>query len=235
DLVTEMLDAMEGREHRLGYQTAVAAGGTKGTSVVSDISDGMTPVPDKEGRYCFVPVTHHVTLGEIVEDLQLFKSMPQTLVMPAISDGTFIKKLYSTYLSYLPSSAMTYDLRSNIDERGSFTELLRTNSHGQVSVNITKPGVTKGEHWHNSKWEIFVVVSGRGLIRERRIGIDPTTGCEYPVTEFEVSGDHIQAVQMLPGYTHSITNLSDDEDLITVMWANEHFDESHPDTFREPV
>ncbi len=242
DLVTEMIDALERREHRCEYTAAGAVAETHAGDTSPDsrrtgagISDGMTPVPDEEGRYCYVPVTHHVTLGEIVEDLKLFKSMPQTLVMPAIPDGTFIKKLYSTYLSYLPSSAMSYDLRSNIDERGNFTELLRTNSHGQVSVNITKPGVTKGEHWHNSKWEIFIVVSGRGLIRERRIGTDPATGCEYPVTEFEVSGDHIQAVQMLPGYTHSITNLSDINDLVTIMWANELFDDKKPDTFREPV
>ena len=225
DLVAEMLDALEGREHRCEY----SADGKSGAS------DELAPVPKTDGRFCYVPTTHHVTLGEIVEDLQLFKSMPQTLMMPAIPDGSFIKKLYSTYLSYLPKQDVAYDLKSNTDERGSFTELIRTGSHGQVSVNITKPGVTKGEHWHNSKWEIFIVVSGRGLIKERRIGTDPATGRDYPVTEYEVDGEHIRAVQMLPGYTHSITNLSDTDDLVTIMWANELFDDKMPDTFREQV
>ncbi|MCR5302404.1 MAG: NAD-dependent epimerase/dehydratase family protein [Lachnospiraceae bacterium] len=204
DLVEEMFDALEGREHR-------------------------------EGKYCYVPVTHKASLGEIVDLLESFKKMPETLGMPSIPAGSFAKKLYSMYLSYLPASKMSYILESNVDNRGNFTELIRTFDHGQVSINIAKPGITRGEHWHNSKWEIFMVVSGHGLIRERRIGLDPETGDEYPVVEFEVSGKQMKAVQMLPGYTHSITNLSKTEDLVTVMWANEMFDPDYPDTFYEPV
>ena len=216
DLITEMLDALEGREHRCGY-------------------DGLTAVPDGHGRYCYVPVTHHATLGEIVELLNSFKSMPETLVMPEIPAGSFAKKLYSTYLSYLPESKIAYGFKSNVDNRGTFTELIRTVNCGQVSINVAKPGITRGQHWHNSKWEIFIVVSGHGLIQERRIGIDPETGKPYPVIEFEVTGEQMKAVQMLPGYTHNITNLSRTQDLVTVMWANEQFDENNPDTFYEPV
>lgn len=216
DLVGEMLDALEGAEHRCEYE-------------------GLEVVPKLDGRYCYVPTVHNATLGKIVELLQSFKEMPSTLIMPEIPADSFAKKLYSTYLSYLPQEKMTYDFRSNVDSRGNFTELIRTMNCGQVSINVAKPGITRGQHWHNSKWEIFIVVSGHGLIQERRIGIDPETNASYPVIEFEVTGDQMKAVQMLPGYTHSITNLSETQDLVTVMWANEPFDEDHPDTFYEPV
>ena len=211
DLVKEMMDALEGKEH---YS-----------------NDGA----DHIHRYCAVPVSHKATLGEIVDLLHKFHDMPATLIMPDIPEGSFAKKLYSTYLSYLPADKMMYDIPMSVDERGHFTELIKSLSCGQVSINISKPGVTKGQHWHNSKWEIFIVVKGRGLIQERKLGIDPATGKEYPVISFEVSGDKIQAVQMLPGYTHNIINLSDTEDLVTVMWANEIFDPSHPETYREIV
>ena len=181
-----------------------------------------------EGRYCAVPTTHKVTLGEIVDWLGSFKEQPRTLVMPDIAPGSFAKKLYSTYLSYLPAGKVAFPLKMNADERGSFTELLRTENHGQVSVNISKPGITKGQHWHNTKWEFFIVVSGHGLIQERKIGTDE-------VIEFEVSGEKIEAVHMLPGYTHNIINLSATENLVTVMWANEAFDPGKPDTYFEPV
>ena len=209
DLVEEMLDALEGKEHHCEF-------------------DGLDVVPSKDGRYCYVPVTHKATLGEIVSLLESFKSQPNTLLMPSIPNGSFAKKLYSTYLSYLPKEMTCFDLKMNCDERGSFTELLKTRDHGQISVNISKPGITKGQHWHNSKWEFFIVVSGHALIQERKIGTDE-------VMEFEVSGDKIQAVHMLPGYTHNIINLSDTQDLVTVMWANESFDPDHPDTFFEKV
>lgn len=209
DLIEEMLDALEGRPHRCDY-------------------DGLTPVPGESGKYCYVPTTHQVTLGEIVEMLESFKAQPQTLVLPEIPPDSFAKKLYSTYLSYLPKEKAAFPLKMNIDERGSFTELLKTANCGQVSVNISKPGITKGQHWHNSKWEFFMVVSGHGLIQERKIGSEE-------ILEFEVDGGHIQAVQMLPGYTHNIINLSDTENLVTVMWANEQFDPGHPDTFGENV
>lgn len=222
DLVREMLDALEGREHRCSYP----ADGCR---------DGLEAVADADGRYCYVPVTHHATLGEIVDLLQSFAAMPKTLIMPEIPEGSFAKKLYSTYLSYLPEDRMAYRFRSNIDGRGNFTELIRTLRCGQVSVNVAKPGIVRGQHWHNSKWEIFIVVSGHGLIQERKIGIDPETGKRYPVHSFEVTGEEMQAVQMLPGYTHNIINLSSTEDLVTVMWANEQFDEAHPDTFYEMV
>jgi UDP-2-acetamido-2,6-beta-L-arabino-hexul-4-ose reductase len=176
-----------------------------------------------------------VTLGEIVDLLESFKQQPQTFVMPSIPEGSFAKKLYSLYLTYLPKEKIAFDLKMNCDARGSFTELLKTADHGQVSVNISKPGIMKGQHWHNSKWEFFIVVSGHGLIQERRIGTDPATGKPYEVVEFEVSGDKIQAVHMIPGWTHNIINLSDTENLVTVMWANEAFDPAHPDTFGEPV
>lgn len=209
DLVEEMLDALEGKEHRCEFS-------------------GLDAVAKENGRYCYVPVTSKATLGEIADLLASFKAQPKTLVMPEIPAGSFAKKLYSTYLSYLPKEAVCVPLKMNVDDRGSFTELLRTASCGQVSVNISRPGITKGQHWHNSKWEFFMVVSGHGLIQERKIGTDE-------VMEFEVSGDKIQAVHMLPGYTHNIINLSDTENLVTVMWANEPFDPQHPDTFFEKV
>ena len=217
DLIEEMFDAMEGHPHRCEYP----ASGTDGF-------DGLTPQWIAGGRYCAVPTTHKATLGYIVECLHTFHDQPQTLIIPQIAPGSFEKKLYSMYLSYLPKEKTVFDLKMNCDQRGSFTELLKTSDHGQFSVNISKPGVTKGQHWHNSKWEFFIVVSGHGLIQERKIGTDE-------VIEFEVSGERIQAVHMLPGYTHNIINLSDTEDLVTLMWANEIFDPSHPDTFYEPV
>lgn len=215
DFVEAMFDAMQGQELHCKY-------------VESNVFDGMMPVPDRQGDYCFVPITHKVMLGEIIKLLESFKKMPKTLIMTEIPKGTFVKKLYSTYLSYLPENQMTFPLRMNANERGSFTEILKTCSYGQVSVNISFPGVTKGEHWHNSKWEIFIVVSGHGLIRQRKIGTDE-------IFEFEVSGNDIKAVHMLPGYTHSITNLSETENLVTVIWANEAFDSEYPDTFSEMV
>ncbi|MBQ6267038.1 MAG: NAD-dependent epimerase/dehydratase family protein [Clostridia bacterium] len=221
DLIEEMFDAMEGHAHRADYPQA-------GETIDGTLFDGLTPLPNPDGRYCYAPVTHKATLGRIVELLHTFHDQPQTLILPAIPAGSFEKKLYSMYLSYLPKEKVAFDLKMNCDARGSFTELLKTADHGQVSVNISKPGITKGQHWHNSKWEFFIVVAGHGLIQERRIGSDE-------VLEFEVSGDHIQAVHMLPGYTHNIINLSDTENLVTVMWANEMFDPAHPDTFGEPV
>lgn len=209
DLVEGMLDALEAIEHHCEYV---------GTDAVEQ--DG--------GRFCFIPITHKVTLGEIVDLLMSFKEQPSTLTMPSIPDGSFAKKLYSTYLSYLPREKTIFDLKMNTDARGSFTELMRTADHGQFSVNISKPGITKGEHWHNSKWEFFIVVAGHGLIQERRIGSDE-------IYEYEVSGEHIQAIHMLPGYTHNIINLSQTDDLVTVMWANEQFDPNRPDTFGEKV
>jgi len=209
DLIEEMLDALEGREHHCEF-------------------NGVDTVPQENGRYCFAPVTHKATLGRIVELLYTFREQPKTLVMPEIPNGSLEKKLYSMYLSYLPKEKTIFDLKMNCDERGSFTELLKTINCGQFSVNISKPGITKGQHWHNSKWELFIVVSGHGLIQERKIGTDE-------VIEFEVSGDRIQAVHMLPGYTHNIINLSDTQELVTLMWANEWFDPKRPDTFFEKV
>ena len=209
DLVEEMFDALEGREHRCMY-------------------DGVTAVDDSQGKYCYVPVTHKATLGEIVDLLECFSQQPKTLTVPDIPQGSFAKKLYSTYLSYLPKEKIAFQLKTSADSRGSFTELLKTLSGGQFSVNINKPGQTKGQHWHNSKWEFFMVVSGRGLIQERNLGTEE-------VLEFEVCGSQITAVQMLPGYSHNIINLSDSEDLVTLIWANEIFDENYPDTFREEV
>lgn len=209
DLVCEMLDALEGREHRCEF-------------------DGLIAVPCDTGRFCTVPATYRVTLGEIVTLLESFKAQPQTLVMPEIPAGSFAKKLYSTYLSYLPPQKIAFPLKMNVDARGSFTELMKTISCGQFSVNISKPGITKGQHWHHSKWELFVIVSGHGLIQERRIGGDE-------VLSFEASGERLEAIHMLPGYTHSIINLSDKEPLVTFMWANEPFDPDHPDTFGESV
>lgn len=209
DLVEAMFDALEGKEHRCEYE-------------------GLEAVGKKDGRYCYVPITHKATLGEIVDLLESFKKQPNTLIMPSIPEDSFAKKLYSTYLSYLPKEKTIFELKMNCDDRGSFTELLKTTSHGQFSVNISKPGITKGQHWHNSKWEFFIVVAGHGLIQQRRIGTEE-------ILEFEVSGDKIQAVHMLPGYTHNIINLSETENLVTVMWANEQFDPVHPDTFGEDV
>lgn len=209
DLIDEMLLALEGREHRCEF-------------------DGIETVLCDDGKYCAAPVTHKVTLGEIVTLIEGFKAQPKTLTMPEIPNGSFAKKLYSTYLSYLPAEKIAFPLKMNVDARGSFTELLRTEKCGQFSVNISKPGITKGQHWHNTKWEFFIVVSGHGLIQQRKIGTDE-------VLNFEVSGECIQAVHMIPGYTHNIINLSDTDDLVTVMWANECFDPSKPDTFFEVV
>ena len=228
DLMEEMFNALEGKEHRCEYPAA-------GEVIEGVTYDGLTPRRTPGGRYCHAPVTHKATLGYIAECLHKFHDQPATLVMPRIAPGSFEKKLYSMYLSYLPKEKAAFDLDMKCDERGSFTELLKTIDHGQFSVNISKPGITKGQHWHNSKWEFFIVVSGRGLIQERRIGIDPATGKPYETIEFEVSGDRIQAVHMLPGYTHNIINLSKTENLVTLMWANEIFDPEHPDTFFEPV
>lgn len=209
DLVEEMLDALEGKEHRCEFE-------------------GVETVLTETGRYCAAPVTHKVTLGEIVDLLHTFRNQPRTLMMPEIPAGSFAKKLYSTYLSYLPGEGAIFDLKMNCDDRGSFTELLKTTSCGQFSVNISKPGITKGQHWHNTKWEFFIVVAGKALIQQRRIGAEE-------VLNFEVSGERIQAVHMLPGYTHNIINLSETEDLVTLMWANESFDQNKPDTFFEKV
>ena len=209
DLVTEMLDALEGKEHHCEF-------------------DGIETVLMPQGRYCAAPVTHKVTLGEIVSLLDDFKAQPQTLMIPEIPAGSFAKKLYSTYLSYLPGEKAAFPLKMNADARGSFTELLKTKNCGQFSVNISGPGVTKGQHWHHSKWEFFIVVSGKALIQQRKVGTDQ-------VLNFEVSGEHIQAVHMLPGYTHNIINLSQTQDLVTLMWANECFDPGRPDTFYEVV
>ena len=222
DLVNEMLDALEGKEHCCEYADAADA-------------ESLSPIVDVAGKHCYVPVTHHEKLGTIVKLLHSFSEMPKTLFMPEIPENSFAKKLYSTYLTYLPPEKMAYTFRSNVDSRGNFTELIRTLNCGQVSINVAKPGITRGEHWHNSKWEIFIVVSGHGMIKQRRIGINPETGHGYPVHEFEVTGEQMKAVQMLPGYTHSITNLSETQDLVTVMWANEMFDPEHPDTYYEPV
>lgn len=209
DLVAEMLDALENKEHRCSF-------------------DGIDTVLCDDGKYCAAPISHKVTLGEIVDLLDIFKGQANTLVIPEIPNNSFAKKLYSTYLSYLPAEKVSFPLKMNCDDRGSFTELLKTEKCGQFSVNISKPGITKGQHWHNTKWEFFIVVSGKGLIQQRKVGTDE-------VLNFEVSGDKIEAVHMLPGYTHNIINLSQTKDLVTVMWANEQFDPSHPDTFFEVV
>ena len=209
DLVEGMFDLLEGKEKHCDY-------------------NGLTPVEKNDGKYCYVPLTYKVTLGEIVDMLQGFKAQPETLVVPDIPDGSFAKKLYSLYLSYLPTDKFKFELKMNCDDRGSFTELLKTVNCGQFSVNISKPGITKGQHWHNSKWEFFIVVSGRALIEERNIHTNEKVS-------FEVSGDKIEAVHMIPGWTHNIINLSDTENLVTLMWANEQFDPNHPDTFFEVV
>ena len=209
DLVDEMIAALEGKEHHCEF-------------------DGVNTILTETGRYCAATVSHKATLGEIVALLDAFKAQPATLTMPEIPHNSFAKKLYSTYLSYLPKEKAAFPLKMNVDDRGSFTELLRTEKCGQFSVNISKPGITKGQHWHHTKWEFFIVVSGRGLIQQRKIGTDE-------VLNFEVSGEKIEAVHMLPGFTHNIINLSDTEDLVTVMWANECFDPKKPDTFFEKV
>ena len=216
DLVDAMLDCLEGQEHHCEY-------------------DGLNPVERADGKFCFVSLTYKATLGQIIDLLHSFRDQPESLLMPSIPNGSFAKKLYSTYLSYLPENKFKFSLNMKSDDRGSFTELLKTADHGQFSVNISKPGITKGQHWHNSKWEFFIVVSGHALIQERRIGTDPATGNDYPVVEFNVSGDKIEAVHMIPGYTHNIINTSDTEPLVTLMWANEQFDPNHPDTFHEDV
>ena len=209
DLVEGLLDALENKEKYCEY-------------------DGVEAVENKDAKYAYIPVTHKVTLGEIVDALEKFKAQPTTLFMPEIPNDSFDKKLYSTYLSYLPKEKVSFPLKMNVDNRGSFTELLKTTNCGQFSVNISKPGITKGEHWHNTKWEFFIVVSGRALIQERKIGTDE-------IIEFHVSGEKIEAVHMLPGYTHNIINLSETEDLITLTWANEKFEKNRPDTFFEKV
>ena len=209
DLVDEMIAALRSLEHRCEF-------------------DGIKTVLTEGGRYCAAPITHRVTLGEIVALLDSFKAQPETLVMPEIAEGSFAKKLYSTYLSYLPKEKASFPLKMNVDARGSFTELLKTEKCGQFSVNVSLPGITKGQHWHNTKWEFFIVVSGHGLIQQRKIGTDE-------VLNFEVSGDKIEAIHMLPGYTHNIINLSETENLVTLMWANELFDKNRPDTFFEEV
>ncbi|MBR3064872.1 MAG: NAD-dependent epimerase/dehydratase family protein [Bacteroidales bacterium] len=209
DLVDEMIACLRGGEHRCEF-------------------DGLGVFPMKDGRYCYVPTTHKATLGDIVDLLNQFADQPRTLLIPEIPSGSFAKKLYSTYLSYLPKEKVAFPPKMNVDNRGSFTELVHTLNAGQVSINISKPGITKGQHWHNTKWEFFIVVAGHGLIQERRLGTDE-------VIEFEVSGDNIQAVHMLPGYTHNIINLSQTENLVTVMYCNEIFDSNKPDTYFEPV
>ena len=209
DLVKEMLDALEGKEHRCEFK-------------------GLDVLPTAEGKYCYAPITHKVTLGDIVNLIHKFAEQPKTLTIPEIPENSFAKKLYSTYLSYLPKEKVAFPLKMNVDDRGSFTELIHTLNSGQVSINISKPGITKGQHWHNTKWEFFIVVAGHGLIQERKIGTDE-------VIEFEVSGDNIQCVHMLPGYTHNIINLSETENLVTVMYCNEIFNPNSPDTFFEKV
>lgn len=209
DLVEEMIAALKGEEHRCEFE-------------------GVETILTTDGRYCAAPITHKVTLGEIVDLLESFKEQPHTLVVPEIPYNSFAKKLYSTYLSYLPKEKVSFPLKMNVDDRGSFTELIKTLNCGQVSINISKPGITKGQHWHNTKWEFFIVVSGHGLIQERKID-------SGEVIEFEVSGDKIEAIHMLPGYTHNIINLSETENLVTVMWANEAFDPNRPDTYFEKV
>lgn len=209
DLIEGMYDLLEGKERHCEF-------------------NGVETVEKEDGRYCYIPVTHKVTLGEIVDLLEQFKNQPKTLMMPKMPDGSFAKKLYSLYLSYLPTDKFAYSLKMNCDERGSFTELVHTEDCGQVSINISRPGITKGQHWHNSKWELFIVVQGHGLIQERNIN----TG---EIVEFEVSGDKIEAVHMIPGWTHNIINLSETENLVTVMTCNEVFNPNHPDTFFDPV
>lgn len=209
DLVAEMMSCLKGEEHHCEFE-------------------GLDVLPQEDGRYCYVPTTHKITLGAIVDLLHEFAAQPNTLTIPEIPEGSFAKKLYSTYLSYLPKEKVAFPLKMNVDQRGSFTELVHTLNCGQVSINISKPGITKGQHWHHTKWEFFIVVAGHGLIQERKIDSDE-------VIEFEVSGDNIQCVHMLPGYTHNIINLSDTENLVTVMYCNEIFNPDRPDTYFLPV
>lgn len=209
DLVDEMIYALAGKEHHCEFE-------------------GLEPVAKEDGRYCYVPVTHKATLGEIVDLLYKFAEQPKTLVIPEVPDNSFAKKLYTTYLSYLPKEKVAYPLTMNVDDRGSFTEMLKSDKCGQVSINISKPGIVKGQHWHNTKWEIFIVVSGHGLIQQRKVGTDE-------IIETEVSGDRLQAVLTVPGYAHNIINLSETENLVTVIWCNELFDPNRPDTYFEPV
>ena len=209
DLVDEMIYALAGKEHHCEFE-------------------GLEPVAKEDGRYCYVPVTHKATLGEIVDLLYMFAEQPKTMVIPEVPDNSFAKKLYTTYLSYLPKEKVAYPLTMNVDDRGSFTEMLKSDKCGQVSINISKPGIVKGQHWHNTKWEIFIVVSGHGLIQQRKVGSDE-------IIETEVSGDRLQAVQTLPGYAHNIINLSETENLVTIIWCNELFDPNRPDTYFEPV
>ena len=209
DLVDEMIACLKGEEHHCEF-------------------DGLDVLPQADGQYCYVPTTHKATLGEIVELLKSFAEQPKTLMIPEIPENSLAKKLYSTYLSYLPKEKVAFPLKMNVDDRGSFTELVHTLNAGQVSINISKPGITKGQHWHNTKWEFFIVVAGHGLIQERKLGTDE-------VIEFEVTGDNIQCIHMLPGYTHNIINLSETENLVTVMYCNEIFNPQKPDTYFEPV
>ena len=227
DLVDEMIACLKGEEHRCEFNGLTVIPSNVISSVVEkhrSLHDGR----DDKGRYCYVPTTHKATLGEIVELLKSFAEQPKTLMIPEISAGSFAKKLYSTYLSYLPKEKVAFPLKMNVDDRGSFTELVHTLNCGQVSINISKPGITKGQHWHNTKWEFFIVVAGHGLIQERKLGTNE-------VIEFEVSGDNIQCIHMLPGYTHNIINLSETENLVTVMYCNEIFDPNKPDTYFEKV
>ena len=221
DLVDEMIAGLQGKEHHCEFDGLTVIPTESNTSSISH-------QPSAIGKYCYVPTTHKATLGEIVELLKSFADQPKTLMIPEIGEGTFAKKLYSTYLSYLPKEKVAFPLKMNIDNRGSFTELVHTLNTGQVSINISKPGITKGQHWHNTKWEFFIVVAGHGLIQERKLGTDE-------VIEFEVSGDNIQCIHMLPGYTHNIINLSETENLVTVMYCNEIFNPNKPDTYFEPV
>ena len=209
DLVDEMIACLKGEEHHCEF-------------------DGLEVLPQADGKYCYVPTTHKATLGEIIDFLNKFAEQPKTLMIPEIPSNSFAKKLYSTYLSYLPKDKVAFPLKMNVDDRGSFTELVHTLNCGQVSINISKPGISKGQHWHNTKWELFIVVAGHGLIQERKLGTDE-------IIEFEVSGDNIQCIHMLPGYTHNIINLSETENLVTVMYCNEIFNPDKPDTFFEPV
>ena len=211
-----MFDALEGKAHHCSFE-------------------GTEAVDDPAGKFCYVPVFYRATLGRIVDLLHGFHDQPVNQLIPDMPEGSFEKKLYSMYVSYLPGRSVAYELPTKTDERGSFTELFKTNANGQVSVNIIKPGQTKGQHWHNSKWEFFVVVSGTGFIRERQIGTNPATGVPYPTLEIPVSGENMKAVHMLPGHTHSITNTSATENLVVVMWANELFNPDYPDTFHEDV
>ena len=228
DLVDEMIACLKGEEHRCEFDGLEVIPTTNLTNQTNNSCHSGNSCSEKIGRYCYCPVTHKITLGGIIDLLKSFAAQPQTLLIPEIPQGSFAKKLYSTYLSYLPKEKVAFPLKMNVDDRGSFTELVHTLNCGQVSINISRPGITKGQHWHNTKWEFFIVVAGHGLIQERKLGTDE-------VIEFEVSGDNIQCIHMLPGYTHYIINLSETENLVTVMYCNEVFDPNKPDTFFEKV